>query len=144
MGKSDTIRLLRECDAGAKMGAAAINDVIDRVCSPALRDALTECRNAHEALGAQVRTLLRKNRTRCKDPSAFARSMACAKTKIRLTLRPGDKTIADLMSDGCSMGIKTLCRCQNKYKTADEASSDLVQHLIALEETLEQKLRAYL
>ena len=104
MGKSDTIRLLRECDAGAKMGAAAINDVIDRVCSPALRDALTECRNAHEALGAQVRTLLRKNRTRCKDPSAFARSMACAKTKIRLTLRPGDKTIADLMSDGCSMG----------------------------------------
>ena len=134
MGKSDTIRLLRECDAGAKMGAAAINDVIDRVCSPAL----------HEALGAQVRTLLRKNRTRCKDPSAFARSMACAKTKIRLTLRPGDKTIADLMSDGCSMGIKTLCRYQNKYKTADEASSDLAQHLITLEETLEQKLRAYL
>ena len=68
MGKSDTIRLLRECDAGAKMGAAAINDVIDRVCSPALRDALTECRNAHEALGAQVRTLLRKNRSALQRP----------------------------------------------------------------------------
>ena len=31
MVEKDTIRLLRECDAGVKMGVASIDDVIDRV-----------------------------------------------------------------------------------------------------------------
>lgn len=31
MAEQDTIRLLRECDAGIKMGIASIDDVIDYV-----------------------------------------------------------------------------------------------------------------
>ena len=31
MIENDTVRLLRECDAGIKMGVASINDVIDGI-----------------------------------------------------------------------------------------------------------------
>ena len=39
----DTIKLLRECDAGVKMGIEAIDTVIDRVNSEKFRKALCEC-----------------------------------------------------------------------------------------------------
>ena len=36
MIEQDTIKLLRECDAGVKMGVASIDDVLDQVHSRAL------------------------------------------------------------------------------------------------------------
>ena len=37
MIERDTVRLLRECDAGVQMGAAAISDVLAKVQQPGLR-----------------------------------------------------------------------------------------------------------
>ena len=44
MIEQDTIKLLRECDAGVKMGVASIDDVLDQVHSRALEQYLTECK----------------------------------------------------------------------------------------------------
>ena len=38
MIEKDTVRLLRECDSGAKMGISAIDDVMDHVKSDKLRE----------------------------------------------------------------------------------------------------------
>ena len=38
MVESDTIKLLRECDAGIKMGMKSIDDVLDNVDSDIKRD----------------------------------------------------------------------------------------------------------
>ena len=40
MIENDTVRLLRECDAGIKMGVDSINEVIDKVKGDALRETL--------------------------------------------------------------------------------------------------------
>ena len=40
MVEPDTIRLLRECDAGIKMGVSAIEDVVDRVADKRFRRTL--------------------------------------------------------------------------------------------------------
>ena len=37
MIEQDTIRLLRECDAGIQMGVSAIDDVLERVQAPDMR-----------------------------------------------------------------------------------------------------------
>ena len=37
MIESDTIKLLRECDAGVKMGTKSINDVLEYTASQELR-----------------------------------------------------------------------------------------------------------
>jgi len=51
MEYQDTIHLLRECDAGTKMGASAIDEVLEMVKKTPLRDVLTESREHHEKLG---------------------------------------------------------------------------------------------
>ena len=58
MIEQDTIRLLRECDAGVKMGIASIDDVMDDVKSDSLRQYLGNCRNEHIELGKEINTLL--------------------------------------------------------------------------------------
>ena len=42
MVEQDTIRLLRECDAGVKMGISSIEDVVEYVSSERLRDLLVK------------------------------------------------------------------------------------------------------
>ncbi len=65
-------------------------------------------------------------------------------TKIKLAMHDSDETIADLMTEGCDMGVKSLCRYLNQYEAADESSKDIAKRLIKLEETLAVNIRPYL
>ena len=66
------------------------------------------------------------------------------KTNVKLCLNESDGTIADLMTDGCNMGVKSLNQYLNKYKAADEFSKDITKRLINLEEKLTVDIRKYL
>ena len=63
---------------------------------------------------------------------------------MKLAMHESDSTIADLMVDGCNMGIKSLSRYLNEYKAASENAKNIAKRLIALEDALGQDLRAYL
>ena len=62
MIEQDTIRLLRECDAGIKMGVKSIDDVADRVKSESFRKLLIDCKKEHEQNGKQPFKNTAKNR----------------------------------------------------------------------------------
>ena len=74
MIESDTLRLLRECDAGIKMGVASIGEVTGHVKDAAFREQLNVCKSGHEHLGRQVEALLREYRAGGKSPSPVARN----------------------------------------------------------------------
>ena len=46
MIEQDTVKLLRECDAGVKMGVKSIDDVIEYVKSPRLKERLNAARTS--------------------------------------------------------------------------------------------------
>lgn len=144
MIEQDTVRLLRECDAGIKMGVSSINDVMDHVKSDELRDSLGNCRNEHEMLGGEVRELLDSYGDHGKEPNVMAKGMSWMKTNVKLAAEDGDSTVADLITDGCNMGVKSLNRYLNQYKAADEKSKDITKRLINLEADLATDLRAFL
>lgn len=48
MIENDTIRLLRECDAGIKMGVSSIGEVMEYVRSSVFRKYLTDCADEHK------------------------------------------------------------------------------------------------
>ena len=141
MIEQDTIKLLRECDAGVKMGVSSIDDVLPYTTSPELQRQLRQCREDHEALGSEIQTLLRQYRDDGKEPNPVAKSMSWMKTNVKLVLDESDATIADLITDGCNMGVKSLSRYLNEYKAADESSRDITKRLIRLEERLSVDLR---
>ena len=66
------------------------------------------------------------------------------KTNVKLIMDESDKTIADLITDGCNMGVKSLNRYLNQYKAADEKSKDITKRLINLEEKLAIDIRSFL
>ena len=144
MIEQDTIRLLRECDAGVKMGVSSIDDVVDYVHSENLQKLLRQCRNEHEELNTEIQQLLGKYEDEGKDPNPIAKGMSWMKTNMKLVMNESDGTIADLMTDGCNMGVKSLNMYLNKYKAADEVSKDITKRLINLEEKLAVDIRGYL
>ena len=144
MIEQDTIRLLRECDAGIKMGISSIEDVQDHVESPDLRHHLSRCKRELEALQDEVSQLLERYRDQGKDPNPIAKGMSWMKTNVKLGMEESDRVIADLMIDGCNMGVKSLGKYLNQYKAADEASKNITHRLIKLEDQLATQLRPYL
>lgn len=144
MVEQDTVKLLRECDAGIKMGVASIDDVLDHVRKDDFSRKLTKCKQEHEKLQTQVQQLLSKYQDEGKDPNPIAKGMSWMKTNMKLSMEDCDSTIADLITDGCNMGVKSLNRYLNQYKAADEVSKDIAKRLINLEEQLTVDLRQYL
>ncbi len=144
MIEQDTIKLLRECDAGIKMGVDSIDDVLQYVKGESLRKYLTECKREHEVLKEEVQVLLDKYHDDGKDPNPIAKGMSWMKTNMKLGMDMSDGTIADLMTDGCNMGVKSLNRYLNQYQAADERSKDITKRLINLEERLVIDIRQFL
>ena len=144
MIEQDTIKLLRECDAGIKMGVASIDDVLDHVQSRELKNILTECKRRHEILKEDLEKALDRFQDDGKDPNPIAKGMSWMKTNLKMNLEESDATIAELMTDGCNMGVKSLSRYLNQYQAADEASKDIAKKLIHLEARLAQDIREYL
>ena len=144
MIESDTIKLLRECDAGIKMGVSAIDEVLDYVHDEKLEEALKECRDEHNELQSEILTLLEKYHDDGKEPNPIAKSMSWVKTNAKLVMDESDHTIADLMTDGCNMGVKSLNRYLNQYKAADEKTKDITKKLIKLEEKLTTEVQKFL
>ena len=144
MIEKDTIRLLRECDAGIRMGIASIDDVLDRVKGEELYKKLSDCREAHERLQSELQQLLSQYQDSGKKPNPIAKSMSHMKTGMKLSMEETDATIADLMTDGCNMGVKSLNRYLNQYEAADEVSKDIAKRLINTEQQLTLEIRQYL
>ena len=144
MMEQDTIKLLRECDAGIKMGVSGIEDVIDHVRNQDLRIHLRRCKEEHNALKEEIQTMLAKCHDDGKDPNPIAKGMSWIKTNIKLGMEDSDRVVADLLTDGCNMGVKSLRKYLNQYKAASEEAKDITKRLITLEEKLTNQLKDYL
>ena len=144
MVEQDTIKLLRECDAGVRMGIDSFDDVLDYVREDGLKRRLTDCKKEHEVLEKEINGLLKQYHDQGKEPNPVAKGMSWVKTNVMLAVNESDGTIADLMTDGCNMGVKSLSKYLNQYKAAEEKTKDIAKRLIALEERLAVEIRGYL
>ena len=144
MIQQDTIKLLRECDAGVKMGVSSIDDVLEYVHDEQLKQTLIKSKDAHVRLQDEIQILLCQYHDDGKNPNPMVQGMSWLKTNMKLVMKESDKTIADLMTDGCNMGVKSLRQYLNQYKAAEEKAKDIAKKLINLEEKLSQDIRMYL
>lgn len=144
MINDDTIKLLKECNAGIKMGVSSLTDVMDHVKNDNFKKVLLTCKEEHEHLGNETHKLLNEYHDSGKEPNPMAKSMSFIKTNFQLAVNDSDKTIADLITDGCNMGVKSLSRYLNQYKAAEEKVKNITKNLIKSEEQLVINIREYL
>ena len=144
MIEQDTIRLLRECDAGVKMGVDSIEQVLPHVRSGNLKARLEKSRSEHEKLAKEIEHALARYQDDGKSPNPIAKTMSTMTTYMVLMISEEGKTIASLMTDGCNMGVKSLNKYLNEFEAADENSKDICKRLIHLEESLTHQIRDFL
>ena len=126
------------------MGTESIDEVIGRVKDEEFEQLLSDCKRAHNSLEKELDTILRDFQDDGKMPNPMARAMSWIKTETSFMMDKSDATIADLMTDGCNMGVKSLSKYLNEYKAADEKAKDIAKRLINLEEKLAQDVRKFL
>jgi ATP-dependent Clp protease ATP-binding subunit ClpA len=114
------------------------------VRSEDMKHSLNKCRDEHEELKTQIQELLNKYQDDGKSPNAFAKGMSWMKTNVKLAMNENDSTIADLITDGCNMGVKSLSRYLNQYAAAEEKAKDITKKLISQEEDLSVAMRDFL
>lgn len=142
--EQDTIKLLKECSAGIEMGVKSIDDVLDYVGNHQFKELLNKCKAEHDKLKNETDKLLNKYHDTAKEPNPMAKGMSWLKTNVMLAINDSDSTIADLMTDGCNMGVKSLNKYLNQYEAAEEKVKDITKRLINLEEELTVNIRKYL
>ena len=141
---NDTVKLLRECNAGIKMGKSAIEAVLPHAKDSEIRRSLEICKSTHAKLGDETHEMLLEYEAPTKAPHQIVKTMSDMKIYTRMMIKNEDKTIADLMTDGCDMGIKSIHKYMNKYKAADDKAKSIAKRLVASEEYLELKMREFL
>ena len=141
---TDTTKLLRECDAGTKMAISSINEILEKVEDTKLNEILTKSRNAHEELESEIHSLLNYHKEEQKEPDPLAKGMSFIKTNVKMGIDESDKTVANLITDGCNMGIKSIARYLNKYPAALPEVKELSSDVIKLEENFALDLRKFL
>ena len=141
---ADTVELIKECDAGVKTAVKSIDEVLDTVVDNEMKKMLVENKKDHEKIQNEIDKLLYKYNKEGKEPSPMAKAMSWTKINIKIMTDKSDKTVADLITEGCNMGIKTLNKYKNKYGKADKEAVSIADKLIQLEEQLAFKLRRFL
>lgn len=144
MEYNDTIKLLKECDAGTKMAVSSIDEVLDRVRDSEMKSLLSESKNHHAKLGNEIHSQLIEHDSDEKDPNPMAKGMSWLKTNMKVGMNDSDAAIADVLTDGCNMGVKSLNKYLNQYQAADKTSKDICKRLVSIEEELCKDLKDYL
>ena len=142
--EQDTVKLLKECDAGVKTAVNSIDEILDNIKSEDLRRIMNDSRRVHQEIGDDVHSALNNLEEDGKDPNPMTRAMSWMKINWKLSEKPTDSTVANLMYDGCSMGVKSLAKYLNQYKTASSDSKAYAKKLIEAEDTLMTDLRTFM
>ena len=57
MEDRDTIKLLKECDAGSKMAVTSLDEILEKIENENLKKLLIETKGHHEKLGNKIHSL---------------------------------------------------------------------------------------
>ena len=141
---NDTVSLLKECNAGVKMGVTSIARVMPHVKKGELKSSLNKCKDEHAELGDKTHKMLINENMDTKNPHPVAKVMADMTTRMKITVNRTDNEIASIMTDGCNMGIKSLYKYLNQYTGADKHSKEIANRLISIEQELRTDMRSFL
>ena len=136
--------LLKECDSGVKMAIKSLDDIAEYVSDERLSGIIADSRKKHNELKCEVEGRLKDIGEEDEEPGVAAKSMAFLKTNVKMSLKDSEKAAADLITDGCNMGIKILVRCLNKTQDAEDDVKFIAGKLINAEEELLVAVRPFL
>jgi len=140
----DGINLLKECNSGCKSATNSMEQVLPFTKDQGLKTVINEYNEKHIKIGDQCHQILNEYHKEEKDPPAMAKAFSWISTEVKLMINDDTHKIAELMIDGCNMGIKSVSEYINKYKNASRECMDLAKNLVTIEQGFMTDLLKYL
>lgn len=140
----DTIELLKECDAGCKMAIDSMEQIGKYVSDDQLKTIIQKYNGAHIKMEEDIHRMLNNIGTEGQDPNPIAKASSWIQSEVKMMMNCDAKQAAHLLTDGCNMGVKSLCEYKNQYKAADEKSVALCEKLCDLETKMTYDLQKFL
>lgn len=140
----DTVELLKECNSGLQMAINGISYVIDDAKGKEFNEMLENYEKQHKDLCKIVHKELHDRGYQEREPNPMIKTEAWMQTKMKMLVDSSDEKIADLMMDGCNMGIKSVGKYLNQYEGAEANTKSLANDVIELEENFMKDLKKFL
>lgn len=140
----DDVELLKECDSGVKMGIQSIDDVMENAYGEDFKNMLNKYRGEHSKILREIHEKLDERGASEKEPNMFATANSKISTGMKLMMNDTDEKIADIMMDGCNMGIKSVSRYMNEYAGASKDVMNVANNVVVLEQNFMNDLRQFL
>lgn len=140
----DTVELLKECDAGCKMAIDSMEQIAKYVSDDQLKTIIQKYNGAHIKMEEDIHRMLNNIGAEGQDPNPIAKASSWLQSEVKMMMNCDAKQAANLLTDGCNMGVKSLCEYKNQYKAADEKSVALCEKLCDLETKMTYELQGFL
>lgn len=140
----DTISLLKEVNSGCKSATDSMEQVMQYVVDDNLRILISKYNEPHISIGDECHELLNQDDKDEKDPNIMAKAFSWFSTEVKLMINDDSHKIAQLMMDGCNMGIQSLSEYINKYMNASKESLALAKKLVKIEQDFMNDLKEFL
>lgn len=141
---SDTIALLKECDAGCKMGVESMKQVRSYAEEGRLIAVIDKYLERHDDFGDKCHRMLNQLNETTQNPPMMASTFAKISTDVKLMMEKDSHKIAEILIDGCNMGVKSVTENMHKYNKADAESMKLAKELVEMEQKMSQDLLQFL
>lgn len=141
---TESIALLKECNSGCKSATNSMEQIIPDIKDEKLRKMVEDYNKKHIKLGDECHVVLKDNGMMEQDPNKISKAMAKVSIEFKLAIDSTTDKIADMLVDGCTMGIKSLSKYINQNKGAESKVKDLAFELISIEQDFMNELLAYL
>ena len=118
------------------MAMESITQLKDKVSDKQLRQIMDKYYAGHSQLEAECRQILNDVGKPDKEPGMIVTAIANFQSRIKMVMDDDAKKAAEIMTDGCNMGIKSLSGYINEYKNADAKSMAIAEKLRRLEDNM--------
>lgn len=140
----DTVELLKQCDAGCKMAIDSMEQISKFVVDDKLKTIIAKYNGDHIRMEEDIHRVLNHIGAEEGEPNPLAKASSWLQSEVKMMMKGDSKQAASLLTDGCNMGIKSLCEYKNSYKAADDKSISICEKLCDIERKMENDLQEFL
>ena len=141
--KISTVELYQEIYKGCKMGGEAIVNLLPKVTDEGLRSELTAQLERYEEFASKAREQLFDMDKSPKEENLLTKLSSKMGVMMNTMIDATSSHIAQMIIEGCSMGITDLIKAIHAHDEKDDAEK-LARDVISFEESCTENMKKYL
>ena len=142
--EKDTEQLLRETNYGVKLAIMNMKNILDEAEDGELMKLIVHQIDEHEKLEQKTSDAMNEHGYEEKAVSAMMHAFSDVTTELKMLWRDDTAKIAEMLVDGCNMGIKNISQTINQCENASKEAKALAEELIHTEDRFLRKLQPFL